>query len=105
MNFVSLSFLLFLFVAAVCYYVMPKITRPFWMLACSYTFYLYDPENAPFVALLLGMTAATYLLGLLIQICPVKPVQPSPQPFSAVPAFWDGGSICTRPSSRRHSPG
>ena len=47
MNFVSLSFLLFLFVAAVCYYVMPKITRPFWMLACSYTFYLYDPENAP----------------------------------------------------------
>ena len=75
MNFVSLSFLLFLFVAAVCYYVMPKITRPFWMLACSYTFYLYDPENAPFVALLLGMTAATYLLGLLIQICPVKPVR------------------------------
>lgn len=75
MNFVTLPFLLFLTVAALCYYVMPKVTRPFWLLACSYAFYLYDPENARFVALLAGMTAATYLLGLLIQLCGVKAVR------------------------------
>lgn len=75
MNFVTLPFLLFLTVTALCYYVMPKVTRSFWLLACSYAFYLYDPENARFVALLGGMTAATYLLGLLIHLCGVKAVR------------------------------
>ncbi|MEG2697868.1 MAG: hypothetical protein RR951_02970 [Ruthenibacterium sp.] len=66
MNFVSFAYIVFLALAGLCYFLLPKATRPFWLLACSCVFYLYDAANAPFLVLLLAMTLMTYLAGLLL---------------------------------------
>lgn len=57
------------FLAGVClvYFVLPKTVRPYWLLAGSYAFYLYDPANAGFIVLLLAATAATWAAGLLLE--------------------------------------
>ncbi len=66
MNFVSFAYMLFLALACLLYYIMPKVSRPFWLLAASLVFYLYDVNNAPFVAVLLGVATVTYISGLVI---------------------------------------
>lgn len=76
MDFISFAYMLFLAVAAVCYYILPKAARPFWMLACSYTFYWYDSHNPVFVAVLIAMTAVTFGTGLLLSHMPKERIVP-----------------------------
>ena len=52
-SFFAVAFLVFLAGTCLAYFVLPKAVRPYWLLVCSYLFYMYDPENAGFVALLL----------------------------------------------------
>lgn len=70
MEFVSLAYMVFLALAGVCYFVLPKVTRPFWLLACSCVFYLYDAGNAGFLVLLLAVTLVTYGAGLALELLP-----------------------------------
>lgn len=63
-NILSLVFLLFLAAACLIYFVLPRTVRSPWLLCCSYLFYLYDPQNAGFLALLAGVTLVTYAAGL-----------------------------------------
>lgn len=54
-SFFAVAFLVFLAGTCLAYFVLPKAVRPYWLLVCSYLFYMYDPENASFVALLLSL--------------------------------------------------
>ncbi len=66
MSFVSFAYIAFLALAALLYYVMPKVTRPFWLLACSILFYLYDAANAYFIVILMAVSLITYISGLVV---------------------------------------
>jgi alginate O-acetyltransferase complex protein AlgI len=66
MELFSVTFLAFLLGALGIYYLLPKIVRPFWLLICSYVFYLYDLAHIGFVALLASATLITWLAGLLL---------------------------------------
>lgn len=70
MSFITLAYLLFLLGACLLYYIFPKAVRPFWLLVCSYLFYLYEPENAGLVLVLLCGTLVTYVAGLLLGALP-----------------------------------
>ncbi len=72
MNFISFAYMLFLALACLFYYVLPKVTRPFWLLTAGLVFYLYDANNAPFVAVLLGVAAVTYIAGILLELAAKK---------------------------------
>lgn len=64
MLFNTLSFLIFLVVSYVLFLVIPNVTRPYFLLACSYFFYMcWNPKYA---LLLLGSTVITYVCGLLV---------------------------------------
>lgn len=76
MNFVTFAYLVFLVACFAAYYVLPKVARPFVLLAASYVFYLYDPQNAGFVVLLITMTLVTYVAGLALQFLPAKNLLP-----------------------------
>ncbi len=67
MEFISFAYMMFVLIAAILYYVLPKVTRPVWLLACSLVFYLYDAKNAGFIVVLLGVTLVTYVCGLLLE--------------------------------------
>ena len=45
-SFFAVAFLVFLAGTCLAYFVLPKAVRPYWLLVCSYLFYMYDPENA-----------------------------------------------------------
>ncbi len=66
MSFISFAYMAFLALAALMYYVMPKVTRPFWLLTCSIVFYLYDAANAFFIVILMAVTIVTYIAGLIL---------------------------------------
>lgn len=70
MSFITAAFLLFLTAAGLLYYVLPKAVRPFFLLVCSYLFYLYDAANIPLIWALLGGTAVTYAAGLALDAIP-----------------------------------
>ncbi|MEG1381077.1 MAG: MBOAT family O-acyltransferase [Ruthenibacterium sp.] len=74
MNFISLAFFVFLASACLVYFVLPKAVRTFWLLACSYLFYLYNPQNAGFIVLLLGTSAITYLGAILLDVLHEKSI-------------------------------
>ena len=65
-SFFAVAFLVFLAGTCLAYFVLPKAVRPYWLLVCSYLFYMYDPENAGFVALLLSASAVTWAAALLL---------------------------------------
>ena len=67
MNFITLAFFIFLAVAALVYYILPRIARAAWLLCCSYVFYLYDPANAGYIVLLCAATLATWGAGLVLE--------------------------------------
>lgn len=67
MNFITPAFLFFLTAACLVYYIIPKSARIGWLLVCNYIFYLYNPENAGFVALLLAATLITFASGILLE--------------------------------------
>lgn len=72
MNFVTLAYLVFVACCFGAYYVLPKVSRPFVLLAASYIFYLYDPNNAGFVVLLFVLTAVTYGAALALSYTPSR---------------------------------
>ncbi len=66
MDFNSLIFLGFFCGAAVLTYCFPRKLKPLFLLAASYAFYLYKPENARLVLLLISSTIITYCCGLAL---------------------------------------
>ncbi len=66
MNFVTFSYIVFLLILCLFYYIFPKVSRPFILLAASLVFYVYDVNNAGFVVFLLSVSAITYISGILI---------------------------------------
>ena len=71
-SFFAVAFLVFLAGTCLAYFVLPKAVRPYWLLVCSYLFYMYAPENAGFVALLLSASAVTWAAALLLERLRVK---------------------------------
>lgn len=66
MDFNTLLFLAFFAGTAILNYAFPRILRPYFLLVASYLFYLYKPENAALIALLIGATVITWAAGLAI---------------------------------------
>lgn len=66
MPFNSIVFVGFLAGVTALYYLVPRLAKPYFLLLASYAFYLYQPENARLVALLLGATLVTWAAGLAI---------------------------------------
>ena len=67
MDFNSLAFLGFFAVAAILTYCFPRKAKPYFLLLASYAFYLYKPQNAKLVALLISATVITYCCGILLE--------------------------------------
>ncbi len=68
MDFNTLGFLGFFAVCTLLYYILPKITRPYFLLLASYAFYCYKPENRALVALLIGATIITWACGIALRV-------------------------------------
>lgn len=71
----SLAYLGFFAAAALLNYLLPRVVRPYFLLAANYAFYCYAPENRPLAAVLAGATLVTWLCGLVIGKCRVKAVR------------------------------
>ena len=65
MLFTSIKFLIFFFMASILYYVLPHKFQWFWLLICSYFFYMV--LNPKYEILIAASTIITYLSGLLIE--------------------------------------
>ena len=50
----SLLFIAFFVAVALVHYLLPRVLRPYFLLAASYGFFCYDPVNRPLVGVLLG---------------------------------------------------
>lgn len=64
MLFNSLEFVVFFFTVLLLYYILPRKVRYIWLLAVSYVF--YGAWNVKYLALLFGITFATYFCGFMI---------------------------------------
>ena len=64
MSFTSLQYLVFLAIACLIYFILSKKLRIYWLLICSYYFYL--SWNPKYALLMLFSTLITYLSGILI---------------------------------------
>lgn len=62
----SLLFLVFFAVVALIHYALPRVVRPYFLLAASYAFFCYEETNRPLVWVLIVTTAVTWLCGLII---------------------------------------
>ena len=71
----SLLFIAFFVAVALVHYLLPRVLRPYFLLAASYGFFCYDPVNRPLVGVLLGTTAVSWLCGLIIGKVKAKPVR------------------------------
>ena len=71
----SLLFIAFFVAVALVHYLLPRVLRPYFLLAASYGFFCYDPVNRPLVGVLLGATAVSWLCGLIIGKVKAKPVR------------------------------
>ena len=71
----SLLFIAFFVAVALVHYLLPRVLRPYFLLAASYGFFCYDPVNRPLVGVLLGATAVSWLCGLIISKVKAKPVR------------------------------
>ncbi len=64
MNFTSLQYLVFLVISCLVYFILKKKLKMYWLLICSYYFYLcWSPKYS---LLMLFSTLITYLSGILI---------------------------------------
>ena len=71
----SLLFIVFFAAVALVHYALPRVARPYFLLAASYGFFCYEPANRPLVGVLIGATVVTFLCGLIIGRVKSKPVQ------------------------------
>ncbi len=65
MLFNSTQFLLFFPIAVLLYFVFPKKVRNYWLLLCSYFYYMC--WNPKYILLLIASTLVTYLSGILME--------------------------------------
>lgn len=75
MTLISLVYLGFFAAAALVNYLLPRVLRPYFLLAANYAFYCYTPENRPLAVVLAGATLLTWLCGLIIGKCRFKAVR------------------------------
>lgn len=66
MTITSLLYLAFFAVVALIHYALPRVARPYFLLAANYAFYCYDPSNRPLALVLAGATLLTWVCGLVI---------------------------------------
>lgn len=66
MTITSLLYLGFFAVVALLHYALPRVARPYFLLAANYAFYCYDPSNRPLALVLAGATLLTWVCGLVI---------------------------------------
>ena len=71
----SLLFLAFFAAVALINYALPRVLRPYFLLAASYGFFCYDPVNLPLVWVIAAATVLTWLCGLIISKVRTKPVR------------------------------
>ena len=71
----SLLFLAFFAAVALINYALPRVLRPYFLLAASYGFFCYDPVNRPLVWVIAAATVLTWLCGLIIGKVRAKPVR------------------------------
>ena len=71
----SLLFIAFFAAVALVHYALPRVLRPYFLLAASYGFFCYDPVNRPLVGVLLGATVVSWLCGLIIGKVKAEPVR------------------------------
>ena len=71
----SLLFLAFFAAVALINYALPRVLRPYFLLAASYGFFCYDPVNRPLVWVIAAATVLTWLCGLIIGRVRAKPVR------------------------------
>ena len=71
----SLLFLAFFAAVALINYALPRVLRPYFLLAASYGFFCYDPVNRPLVWVIAAATVLTWLCGLIIGKVRTKPVR------------------------------
>ena len=64
MAFTSLKYIIFFSIACLIYFMLPKKFKNYWLLICSYYFYMC--WNAKYALLMLFSTLITYLSGILI---------------------------------------
>lgn len=69
----SLLFLAFFAAVALINYALPRVLRPYFLLAASYSFFCYDPVNRPLVWVIAAATVLTWLCGLIIGKVRAKP--------------------------------
>lgn len=65
MNFNSVTFLGFLIIAVLVYYLLPQKGRNVWLLLCSYYFYMC--WNVTYSLLMLSTTLISYLMAILLE--------------------------------------
>ena len=83
----SLLFLAFFAAVALINYALPRVLRPYFLLAASYGFFCYDPVNRPLVWVIAAATVLTWLCGLIIGKVRAKPVR-----VLALAASWGSAS-------------
>lgn len=66
MPFNSIIFVGFLLGVTAVYYLLPRPVKPYFLLLASYAFYLYQPQNARLVTLLIAASLVTWAAGLAI---------------------------------------
>lgn len=75
MSITSLIYLGFFAAVALVNYALPRVARPYLLLAASYLFYCYDPTNRLLAPVLAGATLLTWVCGLVIGKCRVRAVR------------------------------
>ncbi len=65
MNFNSVTFLGFLIITVLVYYLLPQKGRNVWLLLCSYYFYMC--WNVTYSLLMLSTTLISYLMAILLE--------------------------------------
>ena len=75
MSITSLTYLAFFAAVALIDYALPRVLRPYFLLAASYVFFCYEPVNRAMLPVLLGATLVTWLCGLIIGKSRSRPVR------------------------------
>ena len=70
MSFTSIDFLIFFPVVCSVYYMLPQKLKNFWLLICSYIFYMW--WNISYSILMLGTTVSTFICGIGIKVIKKK---------------------------------
>lgn len=71
----TVSFLVFFALVAVVNYALPRVLRPYYLLAVSIGYFCYEPSYRPLLWALLGLAGLSWLCGLIIGRVRCQPVR------------------------------